>query len=98
MPKFSARKLILCELICLNFKPKNNIKRKRLWVWQIFMERHSKGEFHVLVKELKLFDHEFFFKHTTTRYFDFSQRCFTVFVLFNNLLHSAISLTDCTIE
>ena len=26
------------------------------------MERHSKGEFHVLVKELKLFDHEFFFK------------------------------------
>ena len=26
------------------------------------MERHSKGEFHVLVKELKLFDHEFFFR------------------------------------
>ena len=26
------------------------------------MERHSKREFHVLVKELKLFDHEFFFK------------------------------------
>ena len=26
------------------------------------MGRHSKREFHVLVKELKLFDHEFFFK------------------------------------
>ena len=26
------------------------------------MERHLKGEFHVLIKELKLFDHEFFFK------------------------------------
>ena len=44
---------------------------------QIFMERHSKGEFHVLVKELKLFHHE---------------------SLFNNLLHSAISLADNTIE
>ena len=28
----------------------------------MFMEGHSKGEFHVLVKELKLFDHDFFFK------------------------------------
>ena len=26
------------------------------------MERHSRGKFHVLVKELKLFDHEFFFR------------------------------------
>ena len=63
MAKISARKLILCESIRLHFKRKNNnIKRKRFWVRQIFMERHSKGEFHVLVKELKLFDHEFFFK------------------------------------
>ena len=62
------------------------------------MERHSKGEFHVLVKELKLFDHEFFFKRIATGHFDFSQRCFTVFVLFNNLLHSAISLPDDAIE
>ena len=30
---------------------------------QIFMERHSKGEFHVLVEELKLFYQEFFFKN-----------------------------------
>ena len=63
MAKISARKLILCELLRLYFKRKNNnIKKKRFWVRQIFMERHSKGEFHVFVKELKLFDHEFFFK------------------------------------
>ena len=31
--KVLARKLILCELLRLNFKPKNNIiKRKRFWV------------------------------------------------------------------
>ena len=92
MPKVPARKLILCELLRLNFKRKNNIKMKRLWVWQFFMERHPKGEFHVLVKEL--FDHEFFFKHIATGHFDFSQQCLTVFALFNNLLHSAISLAD----
>ena len=64
---------------------------------EIFMERHSKEEFHVLVKKLRLFDHEFFFKNIATWHFDFSQRCFTVFVLFDNLLHSTISLPD-TIE
>ena len=59
MPKISARNLIPWELLRWDFKRKNNINKKRLWVWQIFMERHLKGEFHVLVKELKLFDHEF---------------------------------------
>ena len=66
MPKTSARKMILH----LNFKRKNNIKRKRLKVWQIFIE---KKQFSVVVKELKLFDHEFFFKHIATRHFNFSQ-------------------------
>ena len=59
---------------------------------------YSKGEFHVLVKELKLFDHEFFFKHIATRHFGFSQQSFTVFVLFFNRLHLAISSADNTIE
>ena len=27
------------------------------------MKRHSKSEFHLLIKELKQFDHEFFFNH-----------------------------------
>ena len=67
-------------------------------MWQIFMDRYSEGEFHVLVKELKLFDHEFFLKHIATRHFDSSQQCFIVFVLFNNLLHSTISLADNIVE
>ena len=66
MTEISARKLILCELLRLNFKHKTNIKRGRLWVWQIFMDRHSKGGFHILVKELM-----FFFEHTVTRNFGF---------------------------
>ena len=99
MAKISASKLVLCELLRLHFKRKNNnIERKRFWARQIFIERHSKGEFHVLVKELKLFDHEFFFKHIASRHFDFSQRCWAVFALFFNWLHSATSLADNTIE
>ena len=50
--------------------------------WQFFMERHSKGEFHVLVKELKQFDHEFFFKNIATWHLDFSQQCLTMFFNF----------------
>ena len=47
------------------------LRGKDFWVRQIFMERHSEGEFYVLVNEMKLFDHEFFFKHITTPHFDF---------------------------
>ena len=36
------------------------------------------------LKEMKFFDNEFFFKHIAIRHFDFSQRCFTVFILLNN--------------
>ena len=63
---------------------------------EIFEERKSKGEFHVLVKELKLFDYEFFLKHIPTKHADFSQRCLTVFVLSFNRLYSAVLLVDNT--
>ena len=44
--------------VCI-LNAKIKIKRKRFWMRQIFMERHSKGNVLILVKELKLFDHEF---------------------------------------
>ena len=94
MVKILARKLILCELPRLHYKYKN--KRKRLWVKEMFEERQSKGELYVLVKELKLFDHEFFFKHIATQHFNFSQRCLTVFVSSFNRSYLAILLVDNT--
>ena len=100
MPNVSARKIILCEFFCLHFKRNNDINIKREWFLarQIFMERHSKGEFLVLTEELKIFDNEFFFKRIAAWHFDFSHRCFTVFVAFFNWLYLAISLNDYTIE
>ena len=37
-------------------------KKKRLWIRKLFLERRSKGLYDVLVKDLMLFDHEYFFK------------------------------------
>ena len=43
MAKISERKVIPCELLRLHFKRKNNnIKRKRLWAWKIFIEKNRK--------------------------------------------------------
>ena len=36
--------------------------KKRFWVHEIFQECEGKGEFHFLVKQLMLVDHELFFK------------------------------------
>ena len=72
MPKISTRKLTICELHCLNFKHKNNIKRKRLGCGK-FLWKETQKEFHVLIKELKLFDHKYLFKHIATHKFDFPQ-------------------------
>ena len=38
-----------------------NRYKKRFWVRQLFKERKQKGEYHLLVKDMRLFDHEFFF-------------------------------------
>ena len=37
--------------------------RKKIWVRQIFQERDTKGEFHMMVKDLRLFDKEYFFRN-----------------------------------
>ena len=62
------------------------------------MERHSKGEFHVLIKELKLFHHEFFFKHIATRHFDFhsdiSQYLFCLIIYCNQQFHCLMILQN----
>ena len=36
---------------------------KRFWVRKIFEERKIKGEFNLVIKDLKLFGHEYIFKY-----------------------------------
>ena len=52
------------------------------------MERYSKGEFHVLVKKLKLFDHEFFLKHILH----------DVLIFHSDALQSSFYLITCCIQ
>ena len=56
------------NLLLLILKKKLEEERKkkitrRYWVRKIFQERKTKGEFHLLIKDLKLFDNEYFFKY-----------------------------------
>ena len=37
-------------------------KQRKFWVRPIFRERKLKGEFHIFIQDLKLFDSEYFFK------------------------------------
>ena len=57
------KKKILLQLLLLqtSTKPKKKNKKK-CWVRKIYAERKEKGEFHLLVRDLKLHDHEYFFK------------------------------------
>ena len=64
------RKLILLHnlnlilfAILLQRKRRANKKRKpKMWVRKLFRERRTKGEYNILVKDLMLFDHFYFFR------------------------------------
>ena len=46
-------------------------RKRRFWVRQIYQQRKQKGEYHLLVKDLKLFDDELFFTYfrmSTTKF------------------------------
>ena len=36
---------------------------KRFWIRKIYKERKEKGEFHLLIRDMRLFDHRYFFQH-----------------------------------
>lgn len=44
-------------------RKRNNKYKKRFWIRKIFQERKRKGEYHLLIHDMRLFDHEYFFKH-----------------------------------
>ena len=70
LSKLSRRTLYL--LLWYHLKEKNNVKyRKRMWVRKLFQERETKGAFNLLIKDMELYDQEYFFKYmrmTPTKY------------------------------
>ena len=57
------KKLMLLLLLELEDEKENEKRKHRMWVRKIFAERKQKGEFHLLVRDLKLHDDEYFFKY-----------------------------------
>ena len=56
------KRLLLLKLLNQT-ENKNGRKKKRFWVQKLHAERLQKGEFHLLVRDLRLHDHEYFFKY-----------------------------------
>ena len=56
------RKSLILKLLALQSLKQKSQKRKRFWMRRIYLGRQQKGEFHLLVREMMLFDHEYFFK------------------------------------
>ena len=50
-------------LILLKRRLSSEESRKSMWVRKISRERKQKGKFHLLIKELRLHDHNYFFKY-----------------------------------
>ena len=66
LSKLNRRTSYLLLLQHLNLK-----YRKSIWVIQLFKERETKGAFNLLVKDMALYDQEYFFKFfrmTPTKY------------------------------
>ena len=57
------RKLLLLLLLRMRMRKRQDKYKKHFWIRKIFQERKLKGEYALLVKDLKLFDNEYFFKY-----------------------------------
>ena len=61
------RKFFLLLLLRVRIKERRRIRdiskyKKRFWIQRLFAERKLKGEYHLLLKDMKLFGHDYFFQ------------------------------------
>ena len=55
-------KIAILLIIFMQKKARIRSKGKSIWVRKLFQERRAKGLYTILIKDLMLFDHEYFFK------------------------------------
>ena len=53
------RKSLILKLLALQSLKQKSQRRKRFWMRRIYLESQQNGEFHLLVREMMLFDHAF---------------------------------------
>ena len=57
------KRALLLYLLRRRLQRRKLKNRKSFWVRELYQERLQKGEFHLLVQDMKLFDHMYFFKY-----------------------------------
>lgn len=58
------KKVQLLKLLALDVEEKKRNKyKKRFWVRKLYQERNQKGEFAILIKDLRLYDQQLFFQY-----------------------------------
>ena len=57
------KKINLLKMLVLVNSNKKTKKKKRFWVRRLYKERKMKGEFHLLIQDMKLYDHQLFFQY-----------------------------------
>ena len=53
--------VLLLPLIDHRKKRREQQWKRKMWVWKLFTQRRTNGEFKILVQDLMLFDHFYFF-------------------------------------
>ena len=54
--------VLLLPLIYHRKKRREQQWKRKMWVWKLFTQRRTNGEFNILVQDLMLFDHFYFFR------------------------------------
>ena len=80
------KNLQLLKLLLLEDQRTNNKYKKRFWVRQVYQARKEKGEFTLLVNDLRLFDLELFFRYfrMSPSNFEIKLGCISHFETTNN--------------
>jgi len=60
--RLQLKKLIILQLLKRRIQRRQLKHKKSIWVRRVLQERKEKSQFHLLVKDLRLFDHCYFFK------------------------------------
>ena len=65
MAVLSRRQIVIIILLRRRLRRKKNINKstqnkRRFWVRQIYRERKQKGEYHLRIKDMRLYDQNFF--------------------------------------
>ena len=71
MMALTRKQIITLLILRRRVRRRSEQKKKRIWVRKLYQDRKEKGEYHLLIREMKLYDHALFyqqFRMTPSKY------------------------------